>query len=160
MRHITSSNLVNGLDDMFRELNRYAIGFEPLFTRLHTYNARESMGYPPYNLDQDADGSHYRLELAVAGFKQEELEISLSDDRVLVVKGSKIKNDDRTWIHRGIAARDFEKHFTLADRIKVIGAKLEDGLLVIELEREIPEEKKPRRIPIASSNIIDAEPAE
>jgi len=159
MRQITPSTLMN-LDEMFRELNRYAIGFEPLFTRINTYNTRESTGYPPYNLDQDADGSHYRLTLAVAGFKQEELEISLSDDdRVLIVKGSKAKSDDRQWIHRGIAARDFEKHFTLADRIKVTGAKLEDGLLAIELEREIPEEKKPRRIPIAGAGIIDAEPA-
>ena len=159
MRHITPSHLVNGLDEMFRELNRYTIGFEPLFTRLHTYNARESIGYPPYNLDQDADGTHYRLELAVAGFKQEELEVSITDDRVLVVKGSRIKNDDRTWIHRGIAARDFEKSFTLADRIKVIGAKMEDGLLIIDLEREVPEDKKPRRIPISTAGIIDAEPA-
>lgn len=157
MRQISTGTLT-GMDEMLREFNRFAIGFEPLFTRINTYNTRESTGYPPYNLDSDADGSLYRLTLAVAGFKLDELEICMNDDdNQLIVRGAKLKTDDRHWIHRGIAARDFERTFTLADRIKVTGANLEDGLLIIELQREMLDEKQPRRIPIGSSNVIDAD---
>jgi molecular chaperone IbpA len=149
-----STYLLPSMDDFFRDLNRFAIGFEPMITRIHSLNPNQAAGYPPYNLEND--GSTYRLELAVAGFKMEELEIYLTNDRVLMVRGSKSTDQsERNWIHRGIAGRDFERQFTLAEHIKIMGAKLEDGLLIIELEREIPEASKGRVIPITNGNIID-----
>ena len=138
------------MEDLFRDLNRFAIGFEPMIARV----ASNPVTYPPYNLTHDEHG--YRLELAVAGFKMEELEIYLSNDRILMVRGSKSEDQrSRNWIHRGIAARDFERQFTLAEHIKVMSAKMEDGLLIIELEREIPEAAKGRVIPISNGNVID-----
>ena len=149
MRH-TSSHLTNAMEDLFRDLNRFAIGFEPMIARV----ASNPVTYPPYNLTHDENG--YKMELAVAGFKMEELEIYLTNDRILMVRGSKTEDQNsRNWIHRGIAARDFERQFTLAEHIKVISAKLEDGLLIIELEREIPEATKGRVIPITNGNVID-----
>ena len=149
MRHPTSQ-VINTMEDLFRDFNRFAIGFEPMIARV----ASNPVTYPPYNLTHDEHG--YRLELAVAGFKMEELEIYLSNDRILMVRGSKSEDqNNRNWIHRGIAARDFERQFTLAEHIKVISAKMEDGLLIIELEREIPEASKGRVIPISNGNIID-----
>ena len=138
------------MEDLFRDFNRFAIGFEPMIARV----ASNPVTYPPYNLTHDEHG--YRLELAVAGFKMEELEIYLSNDRILMVRGSKSEDQrSRNWIHRGIAARDFERQFTLAEHIKVMSAKMEDGLLIIELEREIPEAAKGRVIPISNGNVID-----
>lgn len=149
MRHPTSQ-VINTMEDLFRDLNRFAIGFEPMIARV----ASNPVTYPPYNLTHDEHG--YRLELAVAGFKMEELEIYLSNDRILMVRGSKSEDQrSRNWIHRGIAARDFERQFTLAEHIKVMSAKMEDGLLIIELEREIPEAAKGRVIPISNGNVID-----
>lgn len=149
MRHPTSQ-VINTMEDLFRDFNRFAIGFEPMIARV----ASNPVTYPPYNLTHDEHG--YRLELAVAGFKMEELEIYLSNDRILMVRGSKSEDQrSRNWIHRGIAARDFERQFTLAEHIKVMSAKMEDGLLIIELEREIPEAAKGRVIPISNGNVID-----
>ena len=149
MRHPTSQ-VINTMEDLFRDFNRFAIGFEPMIAKV----ASNPVTYPPYNLTHDEHG--YRLELAVAGFKMEELEIYLSNDRILMVRGSKSEDQrSRNWIHRGIAARDFERQFTLAEHIKVMSAKMEDGLLIIELEREIPESSKGRVIPISNGNIID-----
>lgn len=149
MRHPTSQ-VINTMEDLFRDFNRFAIGFEPMIARV----ASNPVTYPPYNLTHDEHG--YRLELAVAGFKMEELEIYLSNDRILMVRGSKSEDQrSRNWIHRGIAARDFERQFTLAEHIKVVSAKMEDGLLIIELEREIPEAAKGRVIPISNGNVID-----
>ena len=149
MRHPTSQ-VINTMEDLFRDFNRFAIGFEPMIAKV----ASNPVTYPPYNLTHDEHG--YRLELAVAGFKMEELEIYLSNDRILMVRGSKSEDQrSRNWIHRGIAARDFERQFTLAEHIKVMSAKMEDGLLIIELEREIPESSKGRVIPISNCNIID-----
>jgi molecular chaperone IbpA len=148
MRH-TPSTVINTMEDLFRDLNRFAIGFEPMIARVQS----NPTTYPPYNLTQDDSG--YRLELAVAGFKMEELEIYLTNDRILMVRGSKKEDQNsRNWIHRGIAARDFERQFGLAEHIKVVAARMEDGMLIIELEREIPESKG-RVIPITNGNVID-----
>jgi molecular chaperone IbpA len=149
MRH-TQSQVINTMEELFRDLNRFAIGFEPMIARVTS----NPVTYPPYNLTHDEHG--YKLELAVAGFKMEELEIYLTNDRILMVRGSKSEDQNsRNWIHRGIAARDFERQFTLAEHIKINSAKLEDGLLIIELEREIPEASKGRVIPISNGNVID-----
>jgi molecular chaperone IbpA len=154
MRH-TQSQVINTMEDLFRDLNRFAIGFEPMIARV----ASNPVTYPPYNLTHDEHG--YKLELAVAGFKMEELEIYLTNDRILMVRGSKSEDQlSRNWIHRGIAARDFERQFTLAEHIKVMSATIEDGLLIIELEREVPEASKGRLIPITNGNVIDVTNAE
>jgi len=145
MRH-SPTTVVNSMEDLLR----FAIGFEPMFARISS----NPVTYPPYNLTHDENG--YKLELAVAGFKMEELEINLTNDRILAVRGSKADDAvERNFVHRGIAARDFERQFTLAEHIKVIGAKLEDGMLVIDLEREVPEPTKGRVIPITGNNVID-----
>ena len=145
MRH-SPTTVVNSMEDLLR----FAIGFEPMFARITS----NPVTYPPYNLTHDENG--YKLELAVAGFKMEELEIYLTNDRILAVRGSKADDAvERNFVHRGIAARDFERQFTLAEHIKVLGAKLEDGMLVIDLEREVPEPTKGRVIPITGSNVID-----
>ena len=145
MRH-SPTTVVNSMEDLLR----FAIGFEPMFARITS----NPVTYPPYNLTHDENG--YKLELAVAGFKMEELEINLTNDRILAVRGSKADDAvERNFVHRGIAARDFERQFTLAEHIKVLGAKLEDGMLVIDLEREVPEPTKGRVIPITGNNVID-----
>ena len=145
MRH-SPTTVVNSMEDLLR----FAIGFEPMFARISS----NPVTYPPYNLTHDENG--YKLELAVAGFKMEELEINLTNDRILEVRGSKADDAvERNFVHRGIAARDFERQFTLAEHIKVLGAKLEDGMLVIDLEREVPEPTKGRVIPITGNNVID-----
>ena len=149
MRQLPST-VINSMEDLFRDFNRFAIGFEPMMARVTSNPAT----YPPYNLIHDS--GVYKLELAVAGFKLSELDINITNDRILSVKGR--KNDEqveRNWIHRGIAARDFERQFTLAEHIKVISAKLEDGLLIIDLLREVPEPAKGINIPITTSNVVD-----
>ena len=113
MRH-SPTTVVNSMEDLLR----FAIGFEPMFARISS----NPVTYPPYNLTHDENG--YKLELAVAGFKMEELEINLTNDRILEVRGSKADDAvERNFVHRGIAARDFERQFTLAEHIKVIGAR-------------------------------------
>ena len=114
-------------------LYRSAIGFDRLFNHLEN-NQSQSNGYPPYNVEL-VDENHYRIAIAVAGFAENELEIT-AQDNLLVVKGSHT------------AERNFERKFQLAENIHVKGANLVNGLLFIELERVIPEEKKPRRIEI------------
>lgn len=155
MRNLPSTTIINTFDDMFRDINRFAIGFEPMLARIQGLNPTSS-GYPPYNLEQDGD--RYRLELAVAGFSREELEINLTPDGVLSVKGSKQgERQEKNWLHRGIAARNFERYFSLADHIKVVDASLENGLLAIELVREVPEPSKGISIPIKTAAAVDVE---
>lgn len=107
-------------------------------------------GYPPYNIEETGENA-YRIELAVAGFKESELSIEVKESTLAIV-GEKSAEDGKRYLHRGIAARAFERRFQLADHVVVKGARLEHGLLVIELAREIPESAKPRKIAIASEN--------
>jgi len=127
-------------------LYRSAIGFDRLFNHLEN-NQSQSNGYPPYNVEL-VDENHYRIAIAVAGFAESELEIT-AQDNLLLVKGSHTaEQKERTYLYQGIAERNFERKFQLAENIHVKGANLVNGLLFIELERVIPEEKKPRRIEI------------
>jgi len=154
MRHSTTELL--SMDSLFRDLNRFAIGFEPMFTRISSPS--QTHGYPPYNLTQE--DSIYRLELAVAGFTESDIDITLTNDRVLIVQGSRTTSEDasKQYIHRGIAARDFERQFTLAEHIKVRSAHLDHGMLTIELEREVPEAAKSRKIPIGlGPTVVDVQ---
>ena len=133
----------------FAPLLRSSIGFENL-NRLVDFATRgEGDAYPPYNIEKVGEDT-YRISMATAGFSRDELEIT-AQDNVLIVTGRGLENtenDTREFLHRGIAKRAFERRFQLADTIKVTGASYNDGLLDIQLVREVPEHKKPRTIQI------------
>ena len=135
----------------FAPLYRSAVGFDRLANLLEAAASGEpSTGYPPYNIESVGDNA-YRIEMAVAGFKPEELAIEAKEN-TLTVQGHKAANDEaaKRYLHRGLAERNFERRFQLADYVVVTGAALADGLLTIELERQLPEALKPRRIDIAT----------
>jgi len=129
---------------------RTAIGFDRLAKMLNENQRSENeISYPPYNIEL-VDENAYKIVMAVAGFQQDELEIE-TEHQALRVTGRKAKTQqETTFLHRGIATRDFEHKFQLADHVKVTGANLENGLLTIALLREIPEALKPRKIEIST----------
>jgi molecular chaperone IbpA len=135
----------------FAPLYRSVVGFDRLANLLEAAASGESAGgYPPYNIETVGDNA-YRIEMAVAGFKQDELSVDVKEN-VLTVTGRKTANDDgRRYLHRGLAERNFERRFQLADYVVVTEAQLADGLLSISLKRELPESLKPRRIEIGSA---------
>ena len=129
----------------FAPFRRSTIGFDRLFDMLES-SAGAVENYPPFDLVK-IDDNRYRIDLAVAGFKPDEIDITAQQNQ-RVVSGSKGDENGADYIHRGIATRSFERRFGLADHIKVTGADIRDGLLSIELVREIPEAMKPRKISI------------
>lgn len=134
----------------FSPLYRSVVGFDRLAQLLETASVDQATGYPPYNIER-TDENAYRVEIAVAGFRPEELNIEVKEN-LLTVQGRKTANDaERRFLHRGLAERDFERRFQLADYVVVTEARLADGLLSISLRRELPEALKPRRIEIATS---------
>ena len=137
----------------FTPLYRSAVGFDRMAKLLETASADSAAGYPPYNIERTADDA-YRVEIAVAGFRPEELSIEVKEN-LLSVQGRKAANEDqRRFLHRGLAERDFERRFQLADYVLVRDAKLADGLLSITLQRELPEALKPRRIEITTAPAV------
>ncbi|WP_421197696.1 Hsp20 family protein [Aeromonas enteropelogenes] len=130
----------------FAPLYRSAIGFDRLANLIESAASNGNAGYPPYNIEQLGD-SDYRISMAVAGFTQEELELSFQEN-LLTVKGNKQADTERNYLYQGIAERGFERRFQLADYVRVKGADLKNGLLHIELVREVPEAMKPRKIEI------------
>ena len=138
------------LFDNFNQLTPYAVGFDRQFNRLNDYvkHQQQSTGFPPYNIQKVKD-FEYEIEMALAGFSKEDIEVEVADG-VLTVRSVKENDDvDDEWtLHRGISYRKFNRKFTLADDIVVSNAKLENGLLKISLEQIIPEEKKPRLITV------------
>jgi molecular chaperone IbpA len=147
----------------FSPLDRSVVGFDRLAELLESARAEAPTNWPPYNIEATGEDS-YRVELAVAGFKPDELSIEVKEN-LLTVQGHKTANDDesaRRYLHRGLAERSFERRFQLADYVVVTDAKLEDGLLSVSLKRELPEAMKPRRIEIAtgdSKGLIQGEAA-
>ncbi len=138
----------------FSPLYRYrtSIGFDRLANIMDTVTRADSGGssYPPYNIEKTDDDS-YRISIAVAGFAEDELNIEARDGQ-LVISGKKADSeDDVQYLHRGIANRAFEKRFQLADHVRATDATTENGLLHVDLVREVPEALKPRRIEIASN---------
>ncbi|KQS04918.1 heat-shock protein [Sphingomonas sp. Leaf357] len=127
---------------------RSTVGFDRLFDMLETSTRQASPdNYPPFNLER-IDGDRYRITLAVAGFARDEIEI-VAQQNLLQVKGKKDEKDNAgTFLHLGIANRGFERRFELADFVRVDDARLNDGLLVIDLVREVPEAMKPKTVPI------------
>jgi molecular chaperone IbpA len=125
---------------------RTTVGFDRLLDLLDQADG-SAQGYPPYNIER-SDENHYRVTVAVAGFAQKDLGIEVRDG-VLTVEGKRGEaNAPSAYLHQGIAGRAFERQFQLAEHVEVKGARLENGLLHIELERIVPEEKKPRKITI------------
>ncbi len=136
----------------FTPLFRSTVGFDRLMSALEASQqwAEGSNGYPPYNIEK-TDENAYRITLAVAGFGEEELGIEVRET-ILTVEGRKKETDAGTaYLYRGIAGRSFKRQFQLADHVVVKSAHLQNGLLVIDLKRELPEAMKPRRIPIGSA---------
>jgi molecular chaperone IbpA len=133
----------------FTPFYRSTVGFDRLFNRLDTLVTQEAKSYPPYNIERTGDDA-YRISIAVAGFTQGDIAIEAKENN-LVVKGAKAAEQGeqtREFLHRGIAERAFELRFQLADYVEVQGASLENGLLHVDLKRELPESKKARTIQI------------
>ncbi|WP_031551963.1 Hsp20 family protein [Parvularcula oceani] len=140
-------------------LLRSTIGFDRLFNDLMDSAGKAENGYPPFNVELLGEND-YRITLAVAGFAQDDLEIEVTD-RALKITGRRPDDDtERQFLHHGIAGRSFERRFQLAEHVKVTGASLENGLLNVELAREVPEAMKPRKVEIgtgrSSAEVIEA----
>ncbi|MEM1439781.1 MAG: Hsp20 family protein [Pseudomonadota bacterium] len=135
-------------------LYRTSVGFDRLANLLDTALRSDtvSTGYPPYNIEVTGD-ERYAVTLAVAGFAESELDISV-EKGVLTVRGRKGNDAERKFLHQGIANRAFERKFNLADFVEVTGAALENGLLTISLRKEIPDAMKPRKIEIGGGNVL------
>jgi molecular chaperone IbpA len=132
----------------FSPLFRSTVGFDRLFDTLDQVSQADAgQSYPPYNIER-SDESHYRVTIAVAGFAEKDLNVEVRDGLLTVAGKRDDKADGKGLLYHGIAGRAFERRFQLADHVEVRGAKLENGLLHIDLEQIVPEEKKPRRIVI------------
>ena len=135
----------------FAPLHRSTVGFDRLFHMLDSAGTiGEDGGYPPYNIERLADNS-YRITMAVAGFAHDEISIEVKETALSVRGEKKAEEGKREFLHRGIAQRGFERRFQLADYVEVTGADVKDGLLHIDLSRNIPERMKPRTIAIGSA---------
>ena len=135
----------------FSPFYRDTVGFDRVFHMLDSVVSQGSQGYPPYNIEKAGDDT-YRIVMAVAGFSEAELSITQKEEELLVTGKSLPGAEEKEYLYRGIAAREFERRFQLADHVKVVGAGLANGLLTIELRREIPEEKKARAIRIEAGS--------
>ena len=135
--------------DNFNQLTPYAVGFDRVFDTLNRYvdNNVNSTGFPPYNIQKVGDFK-YQIDMALAGFSKDDIEVEVSDGTLSVRSDKKEEPEDEFTYHRGISYRKFERKFTLADDLVVYGAKLENGMLTVDLERIVPEEKKPRLISV------------
>ncbi len=128
-------------------LYRSTVGFDRVFDLLDTVGKAESGGYPPYNIER-IDDNEYRITLAVAGFGEDDLDLEIREN-TLTITGRRGEGDaSREFLYQGIAGRSFERRFQLAEHVKVAGASLVNGLLNVDLQREIPEAMKPRKIAI------------
>jgi|TARA_B100002003_G_scaffold109242_1_gene101173 molecular chaperone IbpA len=138
----------------FEKALGFSIGFDSMFDRLlgdSTQHVTNNQGFPPYNIRRDGD-TKYFIEMAVAGLSEEDLEVELKES-VLQIRSKQSTEDEANYVHRGIAKRTFERAFTLSDDIVVKGCDLTNGMLTVELEKIIPEEKQARLIPIGKKKI-------
>ena len=138
----------------FSPMYRTVVGFDRLASLIDTASRLDGMqGYPPYNIEQSIeDENAYAIELAVAGFGEGDLDLEVKEGQLVVVGKKDGGEADRKFLHRGIAERGFVRRFQLADHVVVSGAKLQNGLLRIELKRELPEAMKPRKISIGETS--------
>ena len=132
----------------------FSIGFDSMFDRLlgnSTQYVTNNQGFPPYNIRKDGDFKYF-IEMAVAGLSEEDLEVELKES-VLQIRSKQSTDDEANYVHRGIAKRTFERAFTLSDDVVVKGCDLNNGMLIVELEKVIPEEKRARLIPIGNNKL-------
>jgi molecular chaperone IbpA len=132
---------------------RSTIGFDHLFDVLDEVQRTSEETYPPYNIER-TDDNHFQISVALAGFTPEEVALTV-EQNVLTLEGRKTEKEERLFLHRGISARSFKRQFTLADHVEVKGARFENGLLIVDLVREIPEAMKPRRIAIGGPSAVN-----
>jgi len=147
---VTTQALANIFDHFDRNLlNPYAVGFDRMFDRLQDHQAlhQTNTGFPPYNIRKEGD-YNFVIELALAGLTKEDLEVEVVEGTLVVRSVEKKKEEGGELLHRGISYRQFNRSWTLADDVVVKDAKMENGMLLIDLERVVPEEKKPRTIKI------------
>jgi molecular chaperone IbpA len=140
----------------FSPLFRTSVGYDRLASLLNSaHRLEQGNSFPPYNI-QKAGDDHYRITMAVAGFSESDINITSEHNKLLVsgAKPEEKEGEDNGFLYRGIATRSFERRFNLADHVRVTGARLDNGLLHIELEREIPEAMKPRSIEIQTSGTL------
>ena len=144
---VTSNALT--LFDNFNKLTPYAVGFDRVFDTLNRYadNTVQSTGFPPYNIRKEGE-YNYAIEMALAGFSNKDIEVEITENTLYIRSTKEDVSEADSEIYRGIAYRKFERKFTLADSVVVNGAKLENGMLTVDLEHVVPEEKKPRLITV------------
>ncbi|MEX5597889.1 Hsp20 family protein [Pseudophaeobacter sp. C1-32P7] len=142
----------------FAPLHRATVGFDQIADLMDRVlsNDVSQPSYPPYNIEK-TDADSYRISIAVAGFSESDLSVEVKEHALVVSARKADADEDRTFLHRGIATRAFERRFTLADHVRVTGASHADGMLHIDLQREVPEALKPRRIEISSATPQRAE---
>jgi len=140
----------------FSPLYRSAIGYDHVLNLLEnaTRGDSKNTGYPPYNIEV-VDQDQYQITLAVAGFSQDDIEITSEHNRLTIKGNQKQDSTQRNFLHQGIAGRDFERAFELAEHVRVVDADLNNGLLQINLIKEIPEAMKPRKIEIGGNKLIE-----
>ena len=136
-------------------LYKSTVGFDRLGQILDQMSFDNGNSYPPYNIER-VDENEYRITMAVSGFSESDIEIEVKEDTLLVRGNKPAEDEERHYLYQGIAARAFERRFRLADHVEVRGADLRNGLLHIELVREIPEAMKPRKIEIKSGKVIES----
>ena len=135
---------------IWNDLRPFSVGFDDLFDHFNNtleYTVKQGTSYPPYNINK-VDDLNYQIEMALAGFNKKDIEIKSADSQLTIKSVENDDKDEKETLHRGISKRKFSRTFTLADDIKVNGAELKDGMLLIDLEKIVPEEKKPRTIDI------------
>ena len=145
---MVTSNALSLFNDNFNKLTPYAVGYDRIFDHLSRYvdNNTTSTGFPPYNIRKEGD-YNYTIEMALAGFGKKDIEVEITEG-TLSVRSVKENAEDDSTVYRGISYRKFDRKFTVADDVVVNGASLENGMLTINLERVVPEEKKPRLITV------------
>ena len=135
---------------IWNDLRPFSVGFDDLFDHFNNtleYSVKQQTSYPPYNIN-NVDELNYQIEMALAGFNKKDIEIKSADSQLTIKSVESDDKEEKETLHRGISKRKFSRTFTLADDIKVNGAELKDGMLLIDLEKIVPEEKKPRTIDI------------
>ena len=145
---MVTTNAMTLFNDHFNKLTPYAVGFDRVFDNLNRYvdNNQQSTGFPPYNIRKEGD-YNYVIEMALAGFGKEDIQVEIAENTLSIRSVKENSEDDETQ-YRGISFRRFERKFTLSDDLVVNNANLENGMLYIDLERIVPEEKKPRLIEV------------
>ena len=142
----------------FQKAMGFSIGFDSLFDRLFDMDTTRDSGYPPYNI-RKVNELQYVIELALAGFSKDDIEVEVTDGNLTIRSipedRTAVDKADESFVHKGIAKRSFLRSFTLSDDVFVKGADLKDGLLIVNLEKVIPEEKKPKIITIGSGDVVE-----